>query len=264
MVTVHAIVELCIALPLLAAIGVLTMAILNLLYDPGDVEQPGVMDQQAVPLAKPTLFALLMFLLFAPTAMPWLQSKLWPDLIEEANPLLSTAIVLVVAALALGALSKRWPQALPFSWRRQPVMAYCLFAPVLVIVAVINRLVIEVLGRGDMQMQVLDGLDQLSGWPMAGALFLVIVLVPWLEEILFRHYLWGALIQHPGFGPARATLFTALAFTVLHPPVVWLPVFVLGVFLAWVRWRSNRLADAVVIHQVHNLAVVLLLTDLSY
>jgi membrane protease YdiL (CAAX protease family) len=257
-----AIVKLCIALPVLAGVGILMVAILNLMYDPGAVDEPGAMGKQEVPLAKPVLFALLMFLLFAPFAMPWLQAQFWPELSEPDMPLVTTAIALVIAAFVLGVLSKSWPRALPISWRRQPIMAYCLFAPVLALVAIINRIIVEDIGGGELPMQVLAGSDQLNGWPLAGALLLIIVLVPWLEEILFRHYLWGALVKHPGFGPARALVFTSLAFTVLHPPTVWLPIFFLGMFLAWVRWRSSRLADAVVIHQVHNLVVVWLLTDL--
>ena len=258
---VFAIFELLIELPIAAGLAILVAAILNLMYDPGEVDQPGALDKQAVPLANPVLFALLMVLLLAPRGVVWLQQQFLPQLQDEVSPLLSTSVVLVLAALVLGVLTKRWPQALPFSWRRQPVMAYCLFLPVLAMVAIINRVIIEDLGGGQIPAQILDGVQELSGWPFYTSLAVIILLVPWLEEILFRHYLWGALVKHPGFGPARAILFTALAFTVLHPPVVWLPVFVLGVFLAWVRWRSTRLADAVVIHQLHNLVVVLLLID---
>lgn len=256
-----ALLKLAVAVPFVAGVGMLVLAMLNLMYDPGAIDQPGAMRKQAVPLATPVLFVLLMFLLLAPMASTWLGQEYWPELQQSALPLWSTAILLVVAALVLGAISKSWPQALPFHWRRQPAMAYCLFAPLLALVAVCNRILVEDVFGGDMPFQVISGFSELSGWPLAGALLLIVLLVPWLEEILFRHYLWGALMKHPGFGPARALVFSSLAFTVLHPPVVWLPVFVLGVFLAWVRWRSTRLADAVVIHQIHNLVVVWLLTD---
>ncbi len=258
-----AIFKLLIAIPIMAGMAILVAAMANLMYDPGKMEEQGELDKQALPLANPVLLAALLFLLFGPLVMAWLQQQFWPD---SAPPsvLLSSAVVLVLTAMFLGVFTRRWPAALPFSWRRQPVIAYCLFLPLLAAVSVVNRILMEDVGGVELPWQVVSGFDELSGWPLAGALLMVIVLVPWLEEIIFRHFVWGALLKHPGFGVLRALIFSSLAFTVLHPPTMWLPVFCLGLFLAWVRWRSCRLADAVVIHQLHNLLVVLLLTDLSF
>ena len=163
-----AILKVFIALPFLAGIGMLMVAMLNLMYDPGAVDEPGADEKQAVRMPNPGLFGLLMFLLLAPTAMPWFLQRFWPDLSEYATPLLSTSIALVLAALILGITTRRWPQALPFSWRRQPIMAYCLFVPVLVLVAVINRIVTEDIAGIEMPLQVVSGLEYLSGWPLAG------------------------------------------------------------------------------------------------
>ncbi|NQU48944.1 MAG: CPBP family intramembrane metalloprotease [Planctomycetes bacterium] len=258
-----AIFKLLIAIPIISGMAILVAAMANLMYDPGKMEEPGELDKQVLPLANPVLLAALMFLLFGPLVMAWLQQLFWADS-GPPSVLLSSAVILVLTAMFLGVFTRRWPAALPFSWRRQPVIAYCLFLPLLAAVSVVNRILMEDVGGVELPWQVVSGFDELSGWPLAGALLMVIVLVPWLEEIIFRHFVWGALLKHPGFGVARALIFSSLAFTVLHPPTMWLPVFFLGFFLAWVRWRSCRLADAVVIHQLHNLVVVLLLTDLSF
>jgi membrane protease YdiL (CAAX protease family) len=260
---IFGILKLLIAIPIISGMVILVAAMANLMYDPGQVEERGELDKQALSLANPILLTALLILLFGPLAMPWLQQQFWAD---SAPPsvLLSSAVVLVFTAMLLGVFTRRWPAALPYSWRRQPVMAYCLFLPLLAAVSIFNRILIEDVGGFDLPGQLVAGFSELSGWPLAGALLMIIVLVPWLEEIIFRHFVWGALVKHPSFGVPRALIFSSLAFTVLHPPTMWLPVFCLGLFLAWVRWRSCRLADAVVIHQLHNLVVVLLLTDLSF
>jgi membrane protease YdiL (CAAX protease family) len=96
-----------------------------------------------------------------------------------------------------------------------------------------------------------------------------VVLAPLTEELIFRGVLGRALAAR---GARTVILGTALVFSAVHilgldpgrllasAAVVLPPVFVLGVALAWVTVRSERLGPAIFLHSGYNLlaAVVLL------
>jgi membrane protease YdiL (CAAX protease family) len=204
------------------------------------------------------LLAMFLFLLAAQFWVPLLIPL--DESLSHSHPLrlMRSSVGLVATCLFLGVLTRRWPKALPLSFYRRPIMAYAIFLPLLALVAFFNRILVEdVLGR-EIPFELFEGFLELQGTPLFLAAVLLVIFVPWFEEILFRNYLWGAMVKNPGFGIVRSLLFTSLAFAVLHPPTVWLPVFCLGFFLGWVRWRSGRLSEAVLLHQLHNLVVLLL------
>ncbi len=105
---------------------------------------------------------------------------------------------------------------------------------------------------GPVQQEVVAGLRELP-WPLPIPSFLLAVLVlPILEEVLFRGWLWGFLTSRKDFGPRRALLITTLAFTLAHEPVAWLPIFFLGGVLGWMRWQSGKLRHVILLHVLYN------------
>jgi membrane protease YdiL (CAAX protease family) len=82
---------------------------------------------------------------------------------------------------------------------------------------------------------------------------MAIVFAPFAEEFLFRGLLFRALDRGGGW---RAIIGSAAFFAIYHPPLAWLPVFLVGVATAFVFKKTGRLAAAVVVHMVYN-AVVL-------
>ena len=95
-----------------------------------------------------------------------------------------------------------------------------------------------------------------------------VVLAPVTEELIFRGVLLKA-IQHRGRVFAMvvsATVFAAVHVLGLDPErilasavVVLPPIFILGVLLAWITFRTGRLGPAIFIHSGWNLLAALIL-----
>ena len=79
-------------------------------------------------------------------------------------------------------------------------------------------------------------------------------LVPFVEEYFFRGLLFRSLDRE--IGGWKAIIGSSAFFAVYHPPVSWLPVFLLGVSCAWIFKRGGRLLPCVVIHMVYNFLIV--------
>lgn len=77
-----------------------------------------------------------------------------------------------------------------------------------------------------------------------------VVVAPIAEETLYRGILFGGLAQRLPFAPAAA--ISAAAFAVVHGLGVALPIFVLGLGLAWVYARTGSLWAVIVTHGVVN------------
>jgi len=78
-----------------------------------------------------------------------------------------------------------------------------------------------------------------------------IVLAPLFEEALFR----GVLLPVVGrrWGSGAAVLISAAVFALAHLSLSELvPLFVLGIGLGWLRWRSGRLGASVLMHALWN------------
>ena len=81
----------------------------------------------------------------------------------------------------------------------------------------------------------------------------VVFFAPLVEELTFRGVMWTACVRL--MRPLSAILFTAIVFALYHGPsrVQSLPsLFVAGVFLAWLRFRSKSVEPCVLAHTVVN------------
>lgn len=90
-----------------------------------------------------------------------------------------------------------------------------------------------------------------------GAMVVLIAIVPAItEELAFR-----GLIQHwlqTVVSPWRAILLTAALFSALHLSILSAPyLFLLGLLLGWVKWKTGSLYPVILIHMVHNLVVLI-------
>jgi membrane protease YdiL (CAAX protease family) len=263
--------KLALLAPLVVASLVLCSSFLNLHYDGVASDQPGYLSKIALRLHGLFLLVALLALLFVPK----LVRALDPDGagFDDAHPraLLPYLVAFLVANFLLAICSRKAqsnftradPQAesaaAPKSKGfRQPAFAFVLSVPALFLVASFNRILMEDVFGYQLPRQLMIGLSELSGSSLWLSSAMLVLLFPFLEELLFRKYLWGALADRADFGVARATLFSAIAFAAFHPPTIWLPIFALGCLLGWVRWRSARLADPIVIHQLYNLMILAL------
>ncbi len=88
------------------------------------------------------------------------------------------------------------------------------------------------------------------GWQV----LLTVGFAPVAEEYFFRGLLFRALDRE--WGGWRAMAGSAAFFAIYHPPVSWLPVFMLGLCSAWLFKRGGRLLPCVLLHMTYNAVVM--------
>lgn len=80
---------------------------------------------------------------------------------------------------------------------------------------------------------------------------------PIMEELFFRGFMYNAVKKY--IGVFWAAMVTALFFALLHAHLVgFLPIFVLGVALAYLYERTGTLVSSITVHMIHNLSMVVL------
>ena len=80
---------------------------------------------------------------------------------------------------------------------------------------------------------------------------------PVAEEIFFRGFMYGAIKKK--FGVLWAIMITAIIFSVLHAHLVGIiPIFVLGMFLAYIFEKTGSLVAPITVHIAHNIGMVVL------
>ena len=87
---------------------------------------------------------------------------------------------------------------------------------------------------------------------------LVALVIPLLEEVLFRGFLLEVLVSRAGV--AVGIILSSALFALLHGMAVFLPIFGLALVLACVKLRTRSLGAAWMIHALHNGATTLLIT----
>ena len=110
--------------------------------------------------------------------------------------------------------------------------------------------------RADRAAGVSHWIPILRAWP-------AIVCAPIVEESVFRGFLWRGWAQSR-LGAAGTLLLGTLAFAAWHIPkaiemnavagaIMLVQVFVLGLFLSWLRWRSGGTTAGIIAHAIANL-----------
>jgi membrane protease YdiL (CAAX protease family) len=108
----------------------------------------------------------------------------------------------------------------------------------------------EALG-GEYEMQaVAQGIAALDGRHIWMALCLASVIIPLLEELIFRAFLQPLLVQN--LGNAAGIVLTSILFAILHGPAAFLPIFALSLLLGAIMLRTQRLLAVWVVHALHN------------
>jgi membrane protease YdiL (CAAX protease family) len=86
------------------------------------------------------------------------------------------------------------------------------------------------------------------------ALILAVGFAPFAEEYLFRGLLFRALDRE--WGGYAALIGSSAYFMIYHPPVSWLPVFIVGLANAWLFKKCGSLTPCVLLHLSYNAVVV--------
>lgn len=91
-----------------------------------------------------------------------------------------------------------------------------------------------------------------------GILAAAALVAPFCEEVFFRAFIFVGLLKRIPLWPS--IILSAAIFGVAHADVGSLiPLFVIGLALAWARWRSDSIWPGMVIHAANNTAAALFL-----
>jgi uncharacterized protein len=157
-------------------------------------------------------------------------------------------LILSIVLLIARGLDLRETFALrkPTSWKTAAGLTFGLFVAVYIVAIVLEA----IFHAGEEQ-----GLDP-SGWQpdRAGAFVLSVLAIgvvgPISEEMTFRGLGYSLLER---WGPWAAIGVTGILFALAHGIVVGLPVFfVIGAGLAFLRYRTNSIVPAVLVHMAFN------------
>ena len=86
--------------------------------------------------------------------------------------------------------------------------------------------------------------------PVLASLLAAVLIAPFCEEIFFRGYLFAGLLR--GMSGWAAVLVSALIFAIVHDIGSAIPIFILGLVLAIVRWRTGSIWPTIALHITFN------------
>ncbi len=184
-----------------------------------------------------------------------------PSVANPAHPwnLLPVAAGLGGALLLLFFCAPRPRWILPRNERpgmRYALVAYASALPALAGVYLVWRALADAQGLPTRH-EILVGYSSLAPLPAFITLLLTLGLMPILEELIFRGWLFGSLSSDPRTGPLLALAISSLAFGLSHQPGMWLPATALGLLFGWVYWRVGDVRAPILLHVLHNLGVLL-------
>lgn len=118
--------------------------------------------------------------------------------------------------------------------------------------------VIDIPGVDLEQKQEIGFSNLAGGFEYIVAFLLLVVIAPLFEELLFRGYLFGRIRTKNGFW--LSAIVTSLTFAALHGQVnVGIDVFILSLFLCYLRERFDSVWPGVLVHAFKNgLAYIIL------
>ncbi len=86
---------------------------------------------------------------------------------------------------------------------------------------------------------------------LGGVIVLAVLVAPVIEEIVFRGFIYSALKKRTGV--TLAIIVTSALFALLHMSIFsFLPIFFLGIVLAYFYEKTNLLISSITLHVIHN------------
>lgn len=209
-------------------------------------------------------------------ALGFVIANLTPEIFQDwlgntsLGSMVSYALSFTAAGLAVLLPYKRfkkltWWQLLEkIGLKKRPnleMLTWALFAWGLFFVAsIVVVMLVEVLLPGvDMSESQDVGFDNVIGFgDQLAAFAALVILAPALEEVIFRGFLYGRLRENHGV--VLSAFLTSLAFALAHIQInVVVVVFVLSLFLCYLRERFDSIWPSMLLHALKNgLAFVLL------
>ena len=161
-----------------------------------------------------------------------------------------------VAILVFAARLKRWPIADYFALvppRRQDAIQSIVLLIVLMIVV---EGALYLFGQDLVPPFQIDAYrtGKAAGW-LPGLFLAIVLFAPVGEEIMFRGFIYRGFVRQPGHAPFAIVVIT-LSWMLLHVQYDWvgmLQVFIVGLYLGWVRWSTGSTLLTIALHVLMNL-----------
>jgi membrane protease YdiL (CAAX protease family) len=135
----------------------------------------------------------------------------------------------------------------PRSWWR----AAGISALIIVVTFVVTAVVAQFGNADEEQGLIPESFDSSRAAQFVGYATIVVVVAPFVEELLFRGAGYGFL--EPFVGPARAAVLVGLAFATVHGLLIGFPVIAtFGIGLAFLRGRTDSIYPCILLHSMFN------------
>lgn len=171
---------------------------------------------------------------------------------------LITYLVMMVAGFSILVICLRPFGDRPWKWLQWQqgsrailwaVQGYFVALPLVLATSLLSQRLLPNQGGGNPLLEII--LQSRDYTTFALLFFMVAVLAPIFEEVLFRGFLFSSLVQ--GMVPWQAMALTGVIFAVAHLNLAdVLPLTVLGTILSYVYWRSQNLASVMLLHGFWN------------
>jgi membrane protease YdiL (CAAX protease family) len=169
-------------------------------------------------------------------------------------------VAILALVLAAAMFSGRPAAVLALETAPRPAAVLSALGAMVLLLAPYNLAVYAL--SSDSMVQDLEPFADLMGSNRAWQAAIVIGIgAPLSEELLFRGFLQSALAQSR-IGYFGASLVTTMGWTALHAgysPAGLIEVFLIGLLLSWLLWRTGSLWVPILCHAVHNTALLAIL-----
>ena len=181
------------------------------------------------------------------------------DLLESEGLLMQWLIIVFVGmVVSEGAMvfGSWWFSAFKYKcgwralgFRRFKVKRGLIFAAVVVLAGLIMSFLYDMLVTSD-ESVTLEFTETGLGWAIIA--LLAVVVAPVAEETFFRGFLFSGLGNRYGYG--WGAVFSALLFSLAHmlQPGAFLPIFLLGLLLAWLYVKTGSIWACIFTHFAYN------------
>ena len=135
-------------------------------------------------------------------------------------------------------------------------LGYLSLLPILFVTLMVTALILDLFKYQPAPQPVFEMFLEEEKMPMLAYLSIFVAIAgPVMEEIFFRGFLYTAIKKEAGV--KLAIIISALIFSFLHAHLVgFIPILILGIFLAYLYEKTGSLVSSMTVHIIHNLIMV--------
>lgn len=150
---------------------------------------------------------------------------------------------------------KRYPVKELFRWNPIPSQIFWISLPLGISLGIVgdelDRLISLIIPSPEILNELTSSMKVHSGSELIMMVLGVVIIAAVAEESIIRGMLQISMEKHHNV--TRAVIYSSLAWTFIHGIIYWaLQIFLLGVVLGYLAWRTNSIWPSVICHAVNN------------